>query len=171
MDVRSSETFGQLLAAVRACLPAGSEAYFLANERRYQGTLQLVERFAEAHEILEIGSSPGHFTALLKAQGYAVVGIDVDPSRIGDFAEKFGLDIRRCDVEHDRLPFPDNRFACVVFMEILEHLRIAICPRRGLPGAAAGRHSDPYDTQLLFRAECCALCTRSRGRGRVDGIP
>jgi SAM-dependent methyltransferase len=71
-----------------------------------------------------VGSAPAYFTALLKAAGYGVVGIDLDPSRIGDVVAMFELDIRRCDVEQDRRPFPDERFACVVFMEILEHLRI-----------------------------------------------
>src|SRR5439155_563742 len=93
-------------------------------QRRYQGTLHLIERFAEGREILEVGSAPAYFTALLKAAGYTVVGIDLDPSRVDEMVAIFALDIRRCDVERDTLPFPNDHFACVVFMEILEHLRV-----------------------------------------------
>jgi SAM-dependent methyltransferase len=124
MDVGSPEALGQLLAAIQARLPAGHDGYFVVNRRRYQSTLQLIKRFADEGEILEIGAAPAHFTALLKAAGYAVVGIDLDPSRLAHIVATFGLDIRRCDVERDKLPFPDHHFGCVVFTEILEHLRI-----------------------------------------------
>jgi SAM-dependent methyltransferase len=124
MDARSCEASGRLLTTIQARLPAGDQNYFMVNERRYQGTLHLIERFAKNEEILKVGSSPAYFTALLKAAVYAVIGLDLNPSRIGDIVAMFGLDIRRCDVEQDQIPFPDDRFACVVFMEILEHLRI-----------------------------------------------
>jgi hypothetical protein len=47
MDVRSSEASRQLLTAIHARLPAGHHGYFMVNQRRYQGTLHLIERFAE----------------------------------------------------------------------------------------------------------------------------
>jgi len=35
----------------------------MVNECRYQGTLQLIERFATDEEILEVGSATAYFTA------------------------------------------------------------------------------------------------------------
>jgi primosomal protein N' len=46
MDGRSREASSQLLTTIQARLPAGDQSYFMVNRRRYQGTLQLIERFA-----------------------------------------------------------------------------------------------------------------------------
>ncbi len=63
-------------------------------------------------------------TALLKLAGYATVGVDIDPERVGDLIRRFDLDVRRCDIERSPLPFDDERFACVMLCDTFEHLRI-----------------------------------------------
>lgn len=116
-----------LWAAVRAQtgLSRGWHINNLRNhERRYRADLQLIEWLAPAGTILEIGSAPCHMTALLKLTGHAVVGVDVNPDRVADFIDRFGLDVRRCDIERSALPFDDDAIACVMLCDTFEHLRI-----------------------------------------------
>lgn len=94
------------------------------HDRRYLADLQLIAALAPDSNILEIGSAPCHMTALLKLSGYSVVGIDANPARVEDIIEQMGLDIRRCDIERSALPFADEAFACALFCETFEHLRI-----------------------------------------------
>ncbi len=75
-------------------------------------------------DILELGSAPCHLTAVLKLSGYNVIGIDLEPARAQFIIDRFGLDVRQCDIERQPLPFDNERFDCVVFAEVFEHLRI-----------------------------------------------
>ena len=119
--------------------------------------------------MLEIGASPLHFTALMKEAGYTVIAIDLDPTRHADVAAAFGLDVRRCDVERERLPFADEQFAGVTFMEILEHLRID--PLFAL--AEVNRMLRPGGTLVLTTPNLYAAQNIVRfalGRGINDGF-
>jgi len=91
---------------------------------RYLADLSGIARLAPAGPLLEIGAAPCHMTALLKLHGYSAVGVDLDPGRVGGLIERFGLDVRRCDIERAPLPFADESFACVLLCETFEHLRI-----------------------------------------------
>lgn len=94
------------------------------HERRYRADLRLIDSLVPEGAILEIGSAPCHMTALLKLTGYTVVGVDVAPERVADFIGRFGLDVRRCDIERSQLPFDDAAFAGVMLCDTFEHLRI-----------------------------------------------
>ena len=94
------------------------------HERRYLADLAMIARLAPGETVLEVGAAPCHMTALLRLHGYSVIGVDIDPDRVGDLIERFGLDVRRCDIERSPLPFPDERFACAMLCETFEHLRI-----------------------------------------------
>ena len=94
------------------------------HERRYLADLSMIARLAPTGTVLEIGAAPCHMTALLKLHGYRTVGVDIDPDRVGDLIERFGLDVRRCDIERSPLPFADESFACAMLCETFEHLRI-----------------------------------------------
>ena len=94
------------------------------HSRRYKADLQLVSALAPAGVILELGSAPCHMTALLKMHGYPVVGVDIKPERVGALIQQAGLDVVRCDIERERLPFDDAAFDCVMLCETFEHLRI-----------------------------------------------
>jgi SAM-dependent methyltransferase len=63
-------------------------------------------------------------TALLKLSGYAVSGVDIDPDRVRSFIGELDLDVRRCDIEREALPFADGTFACALLCDTFEHLRI-----------------------------------------------
>ena len=94
------------------------------HQRRYLADLRLIAALAPAGKLLEVGAAPCHMTALLKLNGYAVTGVDVDPDRVGGLIGRFGLDVRRCDVERSPLPFGDETFGCAMLCETFEHLRI-----------------------------------------------
>ncbi len=76
------------------------------------------------NSILEFGSVPLLFTAALAASNYNVTGIDIAPERYKETIAKLRIDVIKCDIESERLPFADNSFDTVVFNEIFEHLRI-----------------------------------------------
>jgi SAM-dependent methyltransferase len=80
--------------------------------------------FSQGSVVADFGSSPLLLTAALAALDFRVVGVDLDPSRFDRASRAMGLDVVRCDIERERLPFEDNSFDGVVFNEIFEHLRI-----------------------------------------------
>lgn len=98
--------------------------YFDSHKKRYQSDFEMFVRFYNRGEILEVGSAPCHFTYLLKKLNYPVVGLDIEPGRLNKFIKKYDLDVRKCDIEKEQLPFKDNQFNFIIFSEIFEHLRI-----------------------------------------------
>ena len=95
--------------------------YLQFQHDRFLDTLSFVDKDAE---ILEVGSAPGQFTILLDRLGYRVKGVDLAPERLAPIWCKYEISIAQADVEQDKLPFPDESFDIVLFMEILEHLRL-----------------------------------------------
>ncbi len=94
------------------------------HRKRYESDLRYIEEMHTGGEILELGSAPCHLTAALKLSGHNVIGIDLEPARAQFIIDRFGLDVRQCDIERQPLPFDNERFDCVVFSEVFEHLRI-----------------------------------------------
>lgn len=74
--------------------------------------------------VLEMGSIPLLFTLALSKCSYTVTGCDIAPERYSSTIQSTGLNIAKCDIEKEPLPFPDNSFDAVVFNELFEHLRI-----------------------------------------------
>lgn len=97
-----------------------SESYRESHSQRYTETLDQVEDIHQGGKILEIGCVPGHLTRMLRDEGYDVYGVDIDPTR----AEVGNVQIEKCNIETDRLPFSDSEFSTVLFNEIFEHLRV-----------------------------------------------
>lgn len=75
-------------------------------------------------KLLDLGCAPFFATISLRRLGYDVVGVDIDPERFAPMPTTAGIDVRKCDIETDRLPFPDHYFDLVLFSEVFEHLRI-----------------------------------------------
>ncbi|QTH63067.1 class I SAM-dependent methyltransferase [Psychrosphaera ytuae] len=98
--------------------------YFLDHKKRFQNDLELLLKLNPKGPILEIGSAPGHMTALLSLHNLDVVGVDLKPERIAPIIEEFKLNIHACNIELSPLPFPDNSFEYIIFSEVFEHLRI-----------------------------------------------
>ncbi len=98
--------------------------YLVSNSPRYLSTYGYLERMDLGERVLEVGSTPGHFIVLLAEMGHAVTGVDIDPERIRGVLDGHGVQVLRVDVERESLPFEDSTFSTVLFLEILEHLRI-----------------------------------------------
>lgn len=74
--------------------------------------------------LLEVGAVPLLLTASLAELGYDVHGLDVAPERFAGSIEALGLNVLRCDVETEPMPFESDSFDVVLFNELFEHLRI-----------------------------------------------
>ncbi|NPD44300.1 MULTISPECIES: bifunctional 2-polyprenyl-6-hydroxyphenol methylase/3-demethylubiquinol 3-O-methyltransferase UbiG [unclassified Lentimicrobium] len=101
-----------------------SKNYLKSNRKRYLFDIQLISKYYKSGQILELGSSPYHLTHVLKQKGYSIIGADIDPSRQAKFISDQNLDIVKCNVEDEKLPFKDGEFQFIIFNEIFEHLRI-----------------------------------------------
>ncbi len=97
---------------------------FLKHRNRYLSDALILSEVLDGSKVLEVGSFPGHFTALLSALHVPCVGVDIEPRRLGLVAEHFPLDVRCCDIEREPLPFDDQSVRTVIFSEVFEHLRV-----------------------------------------------
>jgi SAM-dependent methyltransferase len=78
----------------------------------------------QGEKVIEYGAIPLLLSVALKKRGYDICGLDISPERFSSSIEKFNLDVRKCDVEREKIPFPDSSFDVVIFNELFEHLRI-----------------------------------------------
>ena len=99
---------------------------YLANHRiRIAHDLDIVMReIPVRNAILECGSIPLLLTAALTKQGYKVTGCDLAPERYSSTILAAGLNVVKCNIETERLPFDNDSFDAAIFNELFEHLRI-----------------------------------------------
>lgn len=124
---RACEALVALEAAVKAQTDAARDWHWsnlAVHGRRYCADLDIVTGLAPAGPLLDIGAAPCHMTALLQLAGYPVVGVDLAPHRVAALIGAMGLDVRRCDVEREAMPFADGHFSGVLLCETFEHLRV-----------------------------------------------
>jgi SAM-dependent methyltransferase len=101
------------------------EAYACSHCQRLALDLEIIERYCTKQDIIvECGSIPLILTASLKALGYNVLGIDIDPNRFSLTIAKLGLRIFECNIETEPLPLETESCDVVIFNEVFEHLRI-----------------------------------------------
>lgn len=86
----------------------------------------LIQYVPQERNILEVGAIPLILTGALNKFAYNIYGVDIAPNRFQSAATKLKLDIKKCDVELEILPFPDNFFDAILFNEVFEHLRVNI---------------------------------------------
>lgn len=99
--------------------------YCREHRTRFALDLELVEaRVAPRARVLEYGAVPLVVTAALAAMGYDVAGLDIDPARFARSIATLGLDVRRCDIETEQVPFASGSVDAVIFNELFEHLRV-----------------------------------------------
>ncbi len=85
---------------------------------------ELLKYFSRDYQkVLDVGCSGGNFGALLKSRhGSSVTGIEFSPEAARAAEKK--LDRVLCvDVEFPGSAFPEGPFDCIVFADVLEHLR------------------------------------------------
>jgi ubiquinone/menaquinone biosynthesis C-methylase UbiE len=118
--------FGELVAAQYEAwyeTPEGQRADAL--EKASLG--RLLEGFAGARSVLDVGAGTGHFTRWLSGQGLAVAGLDLAEAMLAQARALDGTPFVRGDA--CRLPFADDTFdlvALITTLEFLEHPRAAL---------------------------------------------
>jgi len=98
--------------------------YYQIQTKRYQTLFSVINKYYTVNqELLDIGVFPGYFSYSLSKLGYNLKALDLRPDRIEDFIKK-QVDIKKCDIETDKIPYSDNSFNGVILAALLEHLRI-----------------------------------------------
>jgi SAM-dependent methyltransferase len=99
--------------------------YSREHRTRFAADLRLVDAHVPPRaRVLEYGAIPLVMTAALVALEYEVSAVDVKPERFAGMIASLGLDVARCDVEREPVPFAPETFDAVLFNELFEHLRI-----------------------------------------------
>jgi SAM-dependent methyltransferase len=110
-------------------LPDWEVGYLEYHRRRYQDTLRLLPP-GEGRRLLDVGSFPGHLSALAQARGWEVVGLNNAIEGAGvmtDFLQRCGerkIAIKSCEVEREPFPVPTGSIDAVLFCELFEHLHV-----------------------------------------------
>ena len=76
----------------------------------------------EGGRILDIGCGDGHKMLALSSIGN-VVGVDICDTQL-EKARARGLKVFRCNIDTERLPFPDGHFDLIVSSEVIEHVLV-----------------------------------------------
>jgi SAM-dependent methyltransferase len=99
---------------------------YVANHRmRIAHDLDIIVReIPVTNAILECGSIPLFLTAALTKHGYKVTGCDIAPERYSSSIDSTGLNVVKCNIETEKLPFENDSFDAAIFNELFEHLRI-----------------------------------------------
>ena len=96
--------------------------YIETSYHRIKKTLSIL-KLKPGDKILEIGCDSGLFSLILKGKFKDIKhqAVEINPERI-KVAIFRGIDVRKVDVEKEKLPFGDNCFDVILFTEVLEHL-------------------------------------------------
>lgn len=84
----------------------------------------LCRSHAQGARALEIGGYPFFLTLALKQKGFRITTVDKPTDISNKLSSSLGLEVVGCDIEKDKLPFPDNSFDVILLNEVFEHLRI-----------------------------------------------
>jgi len=122
------ELVSQLAERIRPddpSLESWCSRYHQTHAARLATDLQIVENHVQpGAAVLEYGAVPLLMTAALSDLGYQIKALDIAPERFSQAIERTGLDVGRCNVETESVPFASETFDLVLFNELFEHLRI-----------------------------------------------
>jgi SAM-dependent methyltransferase len=104
----------------RSMPPDGKPAYFRLHRYRFRKLLAALP--PPPARVLEVGTTPGQFTEILRRAGYAVDGVDLFPDQRADLWQRLGVEVRFCNIDEQPLPYAGQTFDAVVFSEVIEHL-------------------------------------------------
>lgn len=106
-------------------LSAWHQSYLSNHRLRIAHDLDIItDAIPKSKSVVEFGSIPLVLTAALKSCGYQVTGCDIAPERYASTVAAMGLNVVKCNIETQELPFADKSFDAVIFNELFEHLRI-----------------------------------------------
>lgn len=99
--------------------------YFHQHQQRLAADLWILRQHVQPRSrVLEYGAIPLLMTGALAALDYDVSAVDIRPERFAAAITDLQLDVTRCDVETEPVPFANDTFDAVLFNELFEHLRI-----------------------------------------------
>ncbi len=104
----------------RTIPPEGKPEYFRLHRHRFRSLLAALP--PAPARVLEIGTTPGQFTTILRQAGYRVDGVDLFPEQRAELWRALEVEVRFCNLDEQALPYPDDQFDAVVFSEVIEHL-------------------------------------------------
>ena len=104
----------------RTMTPEAKPAYFRLHRYRFRDLLRALP--PAPARILEIGTTPGTFTGILRRAGYEVAGVDLFPEGRAELWQRLGVEVKFCNLDEQAIPYPDESFDAVVFSEVIEHL-------------------------------------------------
>jgi SAM-dependent methyltransferase/glycosyltransferase involved in cell wall biosynthesis len=112
----------------------------------------------DARVVLDVGCGDGGLGAEYRRRNPKVryLGIEADPDLARLAAARLN-DVATTDVEHEPLPFPDLRFDCIVYNDVLEHL---VDPWAVLKQQAASLTDDGTVVLCVPNAEHWSLAER-----------
>jgi 2-polyprenyl-3-methyl-5-hydroxy-6-metoxy-1,4-benzoquinol methylase len=101
------------------------QEYVQSQNNRIIFGLKIVDEHCDkGAAIIEFGAVPLLLTASLARLGYSITGVDIAPERFSRAINDLALEVVRCNIETERLPFHDSQFDVALFNELFEHLRI-----------------------------------------------
>jgi len=97
-------------------------AYYTGMRKRFCHVLKLLPPNSPKLKVLDLGLGQGWLTYFIKKWcNCKVYGLDICPLRRRHLEEE-RIQVKKCDVEKERIPFEDGFFDFVVCAEVLEHL-------------------------------------------------
>jgi len=90
--------------------------------RRGETLSKVVSMVKGGARVLDAGSAPGFTSIGLSKLGYEVVSLDINPEPYREILERQKIEVVKANLEDQKIPLPDQRFECVVFTEVMEHL-------------------------------------------------
>jgi 2-polyprenyl-3-methyl-5-hydroxy-6-metoxy-1,4-benzoquinol methylase len=113
----------QLENSVLQSSPYQIKEFYYTFYRRLE-VLSLVARYVRKRDstILDAGAGQGFHSFVLKKMGYNVIAVDIDDSN-RTFYEENRIVFYKLDLENDLLPLEPETVDCILFTEVIEHLR------------------------------------------------
>jgi 2-polyprenyl-3-methyl-5-hydroxy-6-metoxy-1,4-benzoquinol methylase len=99
--------------------------YIKVHWNRWSYITKLIQEIPKCFEILDMGLGGGVLSIILRKLGYSVYGVDIKRKESPEWIERlkrYGINFKICDITKQKLPFSDNSFDLVIFLEVLEHL-------------------------------------------------
>ena len=104
--------------------------YIRMHKQRWFDILELISKLPlnkiKNIKVLDIGIGGGWISFLIKRLfNYDIYGVDIKREETQRWVDRFnslGIKFSICDITKEKLPYSDNTFDMILFLEVLEHL-------------------------------------------------